>query len=189
MNSSGLTPEKAFLHFIKENYATVARLSFQPTYWDTIFFKFKGGLSKDAVIQTTGSGAVGEITAAGHRVVVSPFKSYYIDNVGWTWKDVYNVEPLETITSESQAKLVLGGEVLMWGENVDGSDLLSSIWPRAASAAERLWSSRSVNSPEEFLSRLQAFRCHMLERGIAAAPVLNPEARNPPLGAGSCRWQ
>lgn len=44
-------------------------------------------------------------------------------------------EPLTNITNTEQQKLVIGGEVCMWGETIDGSDIEQTIWPRAAAAA------------------------------------------------------
>lgn len=78
-----------------------------------------------------------------------------------------------------------------WGETADGSDVLQTIWPRAAAAAERQWSYNVVtNSSAPGVSdRLQAFRCLLLERGIPAAPVTNPTARQAPGGPGSCMTQ
>jgi hexosaminidase len=76
----------------------------------------------------------------------------------------------------------------MWGETADGSDVLQTIFPRAAAAAERQWSYDVVTTSDApyVLDRLQAFRCLLLERGIAAAPVTNAEARAAPAGPGSC---
>ena len=53
---------------------------------------------------------------------------------------MYGNEPFEEITDIDQQKLVLGGEACMWGETVDASDLINTIWPRAAAVSERLWS-------------------------------------------------
>jgi hexosaminidase len=49
--------------------------------------------------------------------------------------EVYTAEPLEGIQEDAEKKLVLGGEVCMWGETADASDVQQTIWPRAAAAA------------------------------------------------------
>jgi hexosaminidase len=87
--------------------------------------------------------------------------------------------------------LVLGGETEMWGETADGSDVLQTIFPRAAAAAERQWSYTVVtNSSAPYVAaRLQTFRCLLLERGIPCAPVTNAVARSAPAGPGSCLLQ
>ena len=76
------------------------------------------------------------------------------------------------------------------GETADGSDVLQTIWPRAAAAAERQWSYDVTSKADAGVAyRLQAFRCWLLERGVAAAPVTNPSARSAPAGPGSCMMQ
>ncbi|KAG6420331.1 hypothetical protein SASPL_116855 [Salvia splendens] len=89
------------------------------------------------------------------------------------WESVYFAEPLEVITDASQQKLVLGGEVCMWGETADASDVQQTIWPRAAAAAEQLWSapeSGSSRNSTTVLQRLEYFRCLLTRRGVPAAP-------------------
>jgi len=119
-----------------------------------------------------------------------------------------------SIPADLCASRVLGGHGEMWGEHVDGSDLEATVWPRLAAIAEKLWSPQdkttaaaataaaattsastaaAVNAaggpypvPASVLPRLQAFRCLLEERGVAAAPVTNVEARTAPKGPGSC---
>jgi hexosaminidase len=79
----------------------------------------------------------------------------------------------------------------MWGETVDGSDVLQTIFPRAAAAAERQWSYDAVTTylAPGVHERLAAFRCLLLERGVPAAPLTNLVARSAPGGPGSCLAQ
>ena len=79
----------------------------------------------------------------------------------------------------------------VWGETADGSDVLQTIFPRAAASAERQWSYDVVtNSTAPNVEyRLQAFRCFLLERNIPAAPLKHSEARTAPPGPGSCMRQ
>ncbi|KAF5405066.1 Beta-hexosaminidase subunit beta [Paragonimus heterotremus] len=80
---------------------------------------------------------------------------------------------LEKLGNEEQIALVLGGEASIWGEHVDGTNLISRSWPRGAAVAERLWSSGYLD-PKEFAPRLDELRCQMLSRGLNAEPVNGP---------------
>lgn len=60
---------------------------------------------------------------------------WYLDHLETPWEEFYKNEPLTNITNPKQQSLVLGGEVCMWGETVDVSDIEQTIWPRAAAAA------------------------------------------------------
>lgn len=75
------------------------------------------------------------MVAAGLRCIVSNQDKWYLDHLDIPWEEFYFNEPLTNITNPQQQKLVLGGEVCMWGEHIDGSDIEQTIWPRAAAAA------------------------------------------------------
>ncbi|XP_051976226.1 beta-hexosaminidase subunit alpha-like isoform X1 [Xyrauchen texanus] len=112
------------------------------------------------------------MTKAGHRVLLSA--PWYINHIsyGQDWRNSYAVRPQHFSGTEEQKKLVIGGEVAMWGEYVDATNLNTRLWPRACAAAERLWSDeeKTLNADLAF-PRLEEFRCKLLRRGIQAEPL------------------
>jgi hypothetical protein len=65
----------------------------------------------------------------------------------------------------------------------------STIWPRAAAAAERWWSYDVTGNDftaAGVAERFSWFRCQMLDNGVASAPTNNANAREGPPGPGSC---
>ena len=169
--------------------ATTIGLGKSPVRWEEVWKHFGSELDPRTVIHAwLSSGALIEATNAGYRAIWSVDGQYYLDSLGETWEGFYNVDILAGVKNASAIPLILGGETTMWGETVDGSDLLATIFPRAAAAAEKQWSYDVVGRSDApyVLARLQNFRCHLLERGIGAAPVGNAEARKAPGGPGSC---
>lgn len=117
----------------------------------------------------------------GYRVLLSA--GWYLDQetpseeyvYGFesTWRLFYKVEPINaTLFTPDEISRVLGGEAAMWAEQVDEDTIDSRIWPRAAAVAERLWSPMSVADVDAATSRLMAFRCLLVARGIRANPIL-----------------
>lgn len=82
-----------------------------------------------------GGGVAEKVVAAGLRCIVSNQDKWYLDHLDAPWEGFYMNEPLTNITNHQQQKLILGGEVCMWGEHIDASDIEQTIWPRAAAAA------------------------------------------------------
>ena len=130
------------------------------------------------------------VTSHGYRLIWSDAAKWYLDFLQVTWGDMYEAEPCDGLTAD-ECMLVIGGEGCMWGETVDASDLMQTIWPRAAGIAERLWSPRSsaTASSANATDRLVAFRCLLNRRGIAGAPPENILARHAPYDASSCFYQ
>uniref|UniRef100_A0A3P8XFD3 Beta-hexosaminidase n=1 Tax=Esox lucius TaxID=8010 RepID=A0A3P8XFD3_ESOLU len=120
-----------------------------------------------------------DITLAGYRVILSA--PWYINHIayGQDWTTYYNVQPLNFTGSEQQKSLVIGGEVCMWGEYVDATNLSPRLWPRASAAAERLWSDeKTTSSVTDAFPRLTDFRCRLLRRGIQAEPLFVGHCRH-----------
>lgn len=110
-----------------------------------------------------------------------------------TWAD------FKTLPADAKARLV-GLESCMWGETIDATNAIAVVWPRVLAMAERGWSSANTSfpvdgsfasgyypgSPENpaatptvnaghqeavgVLKRINAHRCRMVERGVAASP-------------------
>jgi hypothetical protein len=58
----------------------------------------------------------------------------------------------------------------MWGEHVDGSNIIQRLWPRVGAVAERLWSPQATGTDEaDAEQRLMDFRCQLVARGIAVS--------------------
>ncbi|CAH9074260.1 unnamed protein product [Cuscuta europaea] len=159
--------------------------------WEETFNNFGNKLSPKTVVHNwLGGGVAQQVVAAGLRCIVSNQDKWYLDHLDATWQGFYMNEPLANITDIKQQALVLGGEVCMWGEHIDGSDIEQTIWPRAAAAAERLWTSYDniVKDPLKIAGRLAHFRCLLNHRGVAAAPLFGL-GRDVPSDPGSCHLQ
>lgn len=68
----------------------------------------------------------------------------------------------------------MGGEACMWAEMVDDTNVVQRIFPRVCAAAEKLWSSGTLNSTSDAAPRLEEHVCRMRKRGIPAQPPTGP---------------
>ena len=127
---------------------------------------------------------IAAIVKAGHSVVLANGndRNWYL-NDGWgnsninpLWSDVWVLDPAngtDALLTPAEQSKILGGEASLWGEEIDGGDLIQRAWPRAAAFAERLWSPRTVAprtaaSLNEVAPRLARFGCKLKARGLAA---------------------
>ena len=163
--------------------------------WQEIWDHFGTQLNNRTIIQQWLPNSVAlpkNVTSHGYRLIWSDSSVWYLDHLNINWSTMYAAEPCNGLTDDECA-LILGGEACMWGETVDTSDILQTIWPRAAAVAERLWSPRSALAEAGGAAgahgRLHFFRCLLNQRSVPAAPVDNSVARSAPPQPGGCYWQ
>uniref|UniRef100_A0A7C9EL37 Beta-hexosaminidase n=2 Tax=Opuntia streptacantha TaxID=393608 RepID=A0A7C9EL37_OPUST len=191
MEAHKMNGSEAYQYFVLKAQKIALSHGYDIINWEETFNKFGSKLDRRTVVHNwLGSGVAEQVTAAGLRCIVSNQDKWYLDHLDITWQDFYSNEPLANITNPNQQRLVLGGEVCMWGEHIDASDIQQTIWPRAAAAAERLWTpyEKLARNPGQVAKRLSHFRCLLNQRGIAAAPLQGP-GRIAPEEPGSCSAQ
>ncbi|KAL6516758.1 hypothetical protein OROHE_018046 [Orobanche hederae] len=174
LQENGLNGSEAYQYFVLRAQKMALSHGYEIINWEETFNNFGCNLSRKTVVHNwLGSGVAQRVVEAGMRCIVSNQDKWYLDHLDVLWQDFYSNEPLTNITDANQQALVLGGEVCMWGEHADTSDIEQTIWPRAAAAAERLWTpyENLATDPEQVWDRLSYFRCLLNQRGVAAAPL------------------
>lgn len=176
--------QNAFDYFLKKVADINTGLNKQTIMWDEGFVSSEPDPAKVIIQVWRSASTCRDAVEKGFRIIRS--QGWYLDHLNENFDQMYAVNPLEGITNPDLHKLVLGGEGCMWGEHVDGSNVLDTIWPRLAAIAERLWI--GPNSQSALLEsvghghdgsdmqmthkRIATFRCKLLQRGIQAAPSL-----------------
>jgi hexosaminidase len=119
--------------------------------WDEIL---SPTLPTNAVIQNWhGIEFLTDAAKQGHRGFLS--HPYYLDQM-FSAEDMYLADPLPAGNdlTPDQARLILGGEACMWGEQVIPATIDSRIWPIASVVAERLWSPAADRDVNDMYRRL-----------------------------------
>jgi hexosaminidase len=119
--------------------------------WDEIL---NPALPKDVVIQSwRGEASLAKGAEEGYQGVLSA--PYYLDAMKSAGVH-YLADPLPSNSplTQEQRKLVLGGEVCMWGEQLNERTIDSRVWPRTAAIAERFWSPENVIDVDDMYRRL-----------------------------------
>jgi hypothetical protein len=88
---------------------------------------------------------------------------------------VYALDPLngtQGILTPAQERLVIGGEVSLWGEEIDQANIAMKAWPRGCAFAEKMWTPRKATVDAGAAgSRLVRMYCKIAARGIQASPI------------------
>ena len=180
-------------YFVQQSNAMAVAAGKSPMRWEEVWKHFGTALHPSTIVHAwLSSEALFEAASAGYRTVFSVNReSYYLDFLDVQWSAVYDVDILKGLQNATSAKFILGGQMCMWGETIDAGNVLSVIWPRAAAAAERLWSynfdSASSKSWDTII-RFAQLRCSFLEAGVPAPlpGVANAGDMRPAWTVGSC---
>ena len=131
--------------------------------WDEIL---NPALPKDVVIQSwRGEESLVRGAKLGYQGVLSA--PYYLDAMK-TASQHYLADPLPSTAdlTPEQRKLILGGEVCMWAEQVNQRTIDSRIWPRTAAIAERFWSPENVRDVDDMYRRLDVISVDLEASGL-----------------------
>jgi hexosaminidase len=192
---------KGLQRFINHVQSEVKGQRMNPVVWEEMLVQWNLTLPKDAIVQTWQTDeAAQEATSKGHRVISGNYNFWYLDCGQGQWLDfggkafqqfypfadycsprknwrlIYSYSPTQFLT-EKQAKLVLGGEVHIWSEQIDEHSIDVMLWPRASAAAEVLWSGRTDAQGKnrtfaDASPRLGQMRERMVGWGVQASPIM-----------------
>ncbi|KAL5079784.1 hypothetical protein RYX36_008205 [Vicia faba] len=136
LQNQNMTANDAYEYFVLKAQNIALSKNWTPVNWEETFNSFATKLHPQTIVHNWWSSVVcPKVVAKGLRCIFSNQRVWYLDHVDVPWDVVYNADPLEGIQEASEQKLVLGGEVCMWGEVADTSNVQQTIWPRAAAAA------------------------------------------------------
>ena len=187
-------------NFVLRLHDIVRAAGLTPIVWEELLLDWNLTIGHDVLIQTWRSDdALLQTVQKGYKALAGNYNNWYLDcgHGQWldpssnstfitppfsdycapikNWRQIYTFDPLANIP-EDLAHLVLGGEVHMWAELTDAVNLDARLWPRAAAAAEVLWSgSTDVHGERRqcvhATRRLAVMRERLVLQGVGAAPV------------------
>lgn len=131
--------------------------------WDEIL---NPDLPKDIMVQSwRGVESLSAGARQGYTGILSA--PYYLDGQK-TSEQMFLADPIpaDTTLTPDQQKLILGGEVCMWAEQIDWETSDSRIWPRTMAVAERFWSPQSDRDVPDMYRRLRIASLELEDVGL-----------------------
>ncbi len=158
-------PDNAALqaHFNQRVLAILSGLNRRMVGWDEVL---NPALPKDVVVQSwRGEESLASGARQGYGGLLSA--PYYLDAMKPAGQ-MYLADPVPVGTSLAPAeqRLILGGEVTMWAEQLDQRTIDSRIWPRTAAIAERFWSAQNVRDVDGMYRRLEPVSLELETLGL-----------------------
>ncbi len=179
------TVDQVLAYFERRVLDLVKKHDFAANVWEEVLTRYNQtviALPKNTVVTAwTVPQVLPQILKAGYPGILSA--GWYLDQqrpngadfYAWsdTWRTFYSNEPYSIANfTESEKKLLLGGEACSWGESVDDFNFDERVFPRLLAVAERLWSLQTVNVIDGITyDRMDNQRCNMAKRGVGGGPV------------------
>lgn len=128
-----LSPKQGITHFIARVREILRANQRIPVVWEEVFHGHREAIDHDCVIQVwKRKETLKEVVGAGFKAILSNSLSqgashWYLDDLKTTPKEMHANEPCDNLNPDECA-LVLGGEACMWGETVDASNIMTTVW-------------------------------------------------------------
>jgi hexosaminidase len=174
-------------YFVERAQRYLAQFGRKVIGWDEIV---ESELPADAAVMSW-RGVDGAIAAAGkgHRTVLSPAPTLYLDHLPSlavdgppgrggviSVRDIYESDLLAAVPARYRPA-VLGLQGNVWTEHIRTEDRVAYMtWPRAAAIAELGWSDPRSHDWADFSRRLDDDAARLRKLGIPAAPWPDPVA-------------
>jgi hexosaminidase len=156
-------PSQLQTYFSQRVVRIVEKHGKKPIGWDEVLVP---GLPKNVMVQSwRGVDSLAAGARQGYTGILSA--PYYLDGMKSN-ETHYLADPIPadtTLTAEQQ-KLILGGEVCMWAEQLNERTIDSRIWPRTAVMAERFWSPQSDRDVVSMYRRLPRISIELEQAGL-----------------------
>ena len=131
--------------------------------WDEIL---DPALPKTILIQSwRGEASLSEGARQGYQGILSA--PYYLD-AQKNSAQMFLADPIpaDTTLTADQQKLILGGEVCMWAEQLNAETIDSRVWPRTMAVAERFWSAQGDRDVSDMYRRLRVNSLKLEDVGL-----------------------
>ncbi|WP_233580993.1 beta-N-acetylhexosaminidase [Acidipila sp. EB88] len=164
MDKHGFTkPDELQAYFNQQLLPILKKHGKQMIGWDEIL---NPALPKNIVIQSwRGEASLSAGAKQGYQGILSA--PYYLDGEK-TSAQMFLADPIpvDTTLDAGQQKLILGGEVCMWAEQLDAETVDSRVWPRTLAIAERFWSPQNDRDTSYMYQRLRRVSAELEDVGV-----------------------
>ena len=157
------TPEQLQTYFNKRLLPILTKHGKKMMGWDEIL---NPELPKDIVVQSWRGEA--SLSAGAQQGFVGLLSAPYYLDAQKTSEQMFLADPVpsDTKLSPEQQKLILGGEICMWGEQISPETVDSRVWPRSLAIAERFWSPQADRDVADMYRRLRIVSLELEDVGL-----------------------